>query len=120
MKVLIWIGCILGTLLINILLSPLGIRLGYILMFLILCVLPKYLCKKWDIRMIKKEATEAGMSVSEYAKQGLSEEFLANLEKMCNTVPYEQVKSKLKKYVKEGKLTKGQSIILLDEYSTTK
>lgn len=60
------------------------------------------------------------MTVSEYAKHGLSEEFLAKLEEMCNTLPYEQVKSQLKDCVKKGKITKEQYIILLKEYSTTK
>jgi hypothetical protein len=69
---------------------------------------------------VLKKASEANMTISEYGKQGLSEEFLAKLEEMCHTIPYEQVKSQLKACVKKGKITKEQYIILLNEYSTTK
>jgi hypothetical protein len=120
MKALIWIGCTLAVVLINILLLPLEMGLGYILMYAILIVLPEYLCKKLDWYRIKKNATNAGMTVSEYGKQGLSQEFLTTLEKLCNTTSYERVKFLLKKCVKKGKITKEQFIILLDEYSTKK
>ena len=78
------------------------------------------LCKKFDWHRVMKKALEAGMTVSEYGRHGLSEAFLAKLEELCNTVPYEQVKAQLKACVKKGKLTKEQYIILLKEYSTTK
>lgn len=123
MKVLIWIGCMLIPSITTMLFKDSGIILGGIptgLLYGGAVWLSNKLCKKWDWYRVTKKATEVGMSVSEYAKQGLSEEFLNNLEKMCNTVPYEQVKSVLKKHVKEGKLTKEQSMVLLDEYSTTK
>ena len=74
------------------------------------------LCKKLDWYRAMKKAAEAGMSVTEYGKQGLSEEFLEKLDKLCKTAPYEQVKSQLKACVKKGKITKEQYIILLDEY----
>ena len=78
------------------------------------------LCKKWDWYTVLKKASEAGMTVSEYGRHGLSEEFLTKLETMCNTISYEQVKAQLKACIKKGKITKEQYIILLREYTTTK
>lgn len=77
-------------------------------------------CKKWDWHQVEKKASEAGMTVSEYGRHGLSEKFLSKLEEICNTLPYEQVKPQLKACVKKGKITKEQYIILLKEYCTTK
>lgn len=78
------------------------------------------LCKKWDWYNALKKASEAGMTVSEYARHGLSEGFLAKLEELCNTLPYEQVKPQLKACVRSGKITKEQYIILLKEYCKSK
>ena len=137
MKVLIWIGCmILNYIIQNISAAVLacipvsntgdaaliGLLGGLLLAASIgICIwLAITLCKKWDWYTVLKKAAEAEMTVSEYGKQGLSEEFLAKLEEMCHTIPYEQVKSQLKACVKKGKITKEQYIILLNEYSTTK
>ena len=78
------------------------------------------LCNTLDWYRVMKKATEAGMTVSEYGRHGLSDEFLAKLEELFNTVPYEQAKPQLKACVKKGKITQEQYIILLNEYSTTK
>lgn len=65
-KVLIWIGCFLGAFLINALLHPLGIRLGYIALPAIIIWLPQYLCKKVDFKTVEKEAYSKGMSIRQY------------------------------------------------------
>ena len=137
MKVLIWIGCMVLNYIIqsiaNIVISCIpatdnsailiiGLLNGLLLSASIgFCIwLAITLCKKWDWYNVLKKAAEANMTVSEYGRQGLSDEFLAKLEELCNTVPYERVKDQLKVCVKKGKITKEQYIILLKEYSTTK
>jgi hypothetical protein len=122
MKVLIWIGCCGAASIINMCLSDIGIIGGLIsaLLYGGAVWLAITLCKKWDWYTVLKKAAEAEMTVSEYGRKGLSEEFLAKLQEMCNTIPYEQVKDQLKACVKKGKITKEQYIILLKEYSTTK
>jgi hypothetical protein len=123
MKVLIWIGCCTIPNIVNALFLQIGVRLGGLPVCLLQAGavwLAFYLCKKWDWHRAEKKAAEAGMTVSEYGRQGLSEEFLAKLEELCHTVPFEQVKSQLKACVRKGKITKEQYIILLKEYSTTK
>jgi hypothetical protein len=123
MKALIWIGCCAGASIINIILADVGVRLGaipYTLLYAGAIWLATKLCKKLDWHRIEKKAAEAGMTVSEYGKQGLSEKFLSKLEELCNTVPYEQVKPQLKACVRSGKITKEQCIILLEEYCKKK
>jgi hypothetical protein len=137
MKVLIWIGCmILNYIIQNISKAivssiPASGDEGIILIGLLsgllsaasigLCIwLAITLCKKWDWYKVLKKAAEANMTVSEYGKHGLSEEFLAKVENMFNTVAYEQAKSKLKSCVKKGKITKEQYTILLKEYTNVK
>lgn len=137
MKVLIWTGCMILNYIIQSISKaivssiPASGNEGIILIGLLngllsaasigLCIwLAITLCKKWDWYKVLKKAAEANMTVSEYGRHGLSEEFLAKLEELCNTVPYERVKDQLKVCVKKGKITKEQYIILLKEYSTTK
>lgn len=60
------------------------------------------------------------MTASEYGKHGLSQEFLDELDRISHTLPYEQVKPKFKSFVKSGKMTKEQCIILLEEYCNKK
>jgi hypothetical protein len=137
MKALIWIGCcILHYIISNIIKAItncipvaddrsvllIGVLNGILIAISVGCCiwLANFLCQKWEWRYLSKKAAEHGLTVSEYGKRGMSEEFLANLEHMCNTVPYEHVKSHLKACVKKGMMTKEQSKILLKEYSTTK
>jgi hypothetical protein len=123
MKALIWIGCCGTASIINMCLYDVGIVIGGLIGALLYggaVWLAITLCNKWDWYTVLKKASEAGMTVTEYGRQGLSEEFLTKLEKMCNTIPYEQVKAQLKACIKKGKITKEQYIILLREYTTTK
>lgn len=123
MKVLIWIGCCASPTLIAWTLADFGIVLNgipFVLLEVASIWLAIKLCKKWDWHRATKKAMEAGMTVSEYGRKGLSEEFLAKLEEMCNTLPFEQVKPQLKACVKKGKITKEQYIILLEEYCKEK
>lgn len=137
MKVLIWIGCMILNYIIQIVSSAIvsgipatddgaALLVGGVNGLLSaasigLCIwLAITLCKKWDWYKVLKKAAEANMTVSEYGRHGLSEEFLAKLEELCNTVPYEQVKDQLKACVRSGKITKEQCTILLKEYSKIK
>lgn len=122
MKVLIWIVCCAIPFIIKWTLEDFEMTLTPMAFGLLQAggaILALALCKKWDWYKAKKKAAEAGMTVSEYGRHGLSEEFLADLEKKCKSWSYELVKSELKSYVKKGKITKEQCIILLKEYSTT-
>lgn len=137
MKALIWIGCMILNYIIQgiakliVLCIPatddnaillIGTLNGILSAASIgLCIwLAITLCKKWDWYKVLKKAAEANMTVSEYGRQGLSDEFFAKLEEMCNTLPYEQVKDQLKACVNKGKITKEQYIILLKEYTADK
>lgn len=73
-------------------------------------------CKKWDWYRIKKKSAKAGMTVSEYARYGLTEKFLEKLDTLCKSVPIPRVKPLLKELKKQKKITKDQYIIFLDEY----
>lgn len=133
MKILIWLGClILNYIISNIALAivrciPVSDSSGVVLVGLLngllsvasigFCIwLASRLCKKLDWHRATKKALEAGMTVSEYGRHGLSEKFLAKLEELSSTVPYEQVKSQLKACVKKGTITKEQYTILMHEY----
>lgn len=137
MKVLIWIGCLILNYIMQSIFSailaciPVSNTTDALLVGLFggllsaasigLCIwLAIKLCRMWDWYNVLKKASEAEMTVSEYGKKGLSDEFLTKLEELCNTVPYEQVKAQLKACVKKGKITKEQYIILIKEYTTTK
>lgn len=137
MKILIWIGCMVVNYFMQMAFFaivswvPVSDDGGAVLVGLLngllsvvsigLCIwIAIRLCKKWDWHKVTKKANEAGMTVTEYGKHGLSEEFLAKVETLFNTVPYEQAKPQLKACVKKGKITKEQYIILLEEYSTIK
>lgn len=137
MKVLIWIGCSILNFIMQIMSKTIvscipatddssaivigtlnGILAGASIGFCIWLAIK--LCNTLDWHRVMKKAAEAGMSVSEYGRQGLSEAFLKKVEELCNTYPIEQVKPQLKACVKKGKITKEQYIILLKEYSTKK
>jgi hypothetical protein len=123
MKALIWIVCCATPTIIKWTFEEFGLTFTPITFALLQAggvFLALVLCKKWDWHQAEKKAAEAGMTVSEYGRHGLSKEFLDDLEKKCKTWSYDLVKSELKSYVKEGKITKEQCLILLKEYSTTK
>ena len=138
MKTLIWVGCMILNYIIQnvasaivILSIPVSDDRGALLIGTLngllsaasigFCIwLAMRLCKKWDWYKVLKKAAEANMTVSEYGRFGLTEEFLTKLDELCNTAPQEQVKEQLKACVRSGKITKEQSIILLDEYSKHK
>lgn len=137
MKVLIWIGCAILNFIIQIISKAIASCIpltddGAILIYgtlngilsaasIAFCIwLAIKLCNTLDWHRAIKKASEAGMSVSEYGRHGLSEEFLKDVEKLFNTYPIEQVKPELKDCVKKGKITKEQYIILLKEYTTKK
>lgn len=137
MKVLIWIGCLTLNYIVSTIASAIvrcipvsnssGVVLAGLLNGLVsaasvgICIwLAIKLCKKVDWNRVTKKASEAGMTVSEYGRHGLSEAFLSKFEEMCNTLPYEQVKPQLKACVKKKKITKEQYIILLEEYCKAK
>ena len=137
MKILIWIGCMTLNYIIQLICKAIiscipttddssmilvatlnGLLAAASIGF---CVwLASKLCKKFDWHRVTQKAMEAGMTVTEYGKQGLSEEFLTKVDKLFNSVPIEQAKPQLKACVKKGKITKDQYIILLEEYTKVK
>ena len=122
MKALIWIVCCATPTIIKWTVEEFGLTftpMAFALLQAGGACLALFLCKKWNWHQAEKKAAEAGMTVSEYGRHGLSQEFLADLEKKCKTWSYELVKSELKSYVRQGKITKEQCLILLKEYSTT-
>lgn len=137
MKVLIWIGCLTLNYIISNTASaivqciPASSTEGIILIGLLngvlsaasigFCIwLAFKLCKKWDWYRIMTNASKAGMSVSEYARHGLTEKFLEKLDSLCNSVHIAQVKPLLKELLKQKKITKDQYKIFLDEYYNKK
>ena len=137
MKVLIWLGCLILNFVLQsvaralVLCFPASDNISTLLIGLLngllsaasigFCIwLAIKLCKKVDWQRVEKKALDAGMSVSDYGKHGLSEKFLSKLEILCETLPYEQVKPQLKACVRSGKITKDQYIILLEEYCKKK
>lgn len=134
MKVLIWIGCLILNFIIQVVKNVIIIALipitddvsrilaellSYTLWAAIVCFcvwLAIKLCKKWDWYEIMKKATEAGMSVSEYGRQGLSEKFLVKLDSLFKSVHVLRVKPLLKELRKQKKITRDQYIIFLNEY----
>lgn len=49
MKALIWIGCFLAASLINTALGyATGMKAGYVIVYLVVCLVAKKLCVKWD------------------------------------------------------------------------
>ena len=115
MKVLIWIGCILTYIITTISFLLLGFRLGYILTLAILCCyLPDFLCKKWDIRVIKKEASAKGMSINQYVESIVSPSLIASCEKYkYKSTP---LRDNLRQCVKEKTITKPMSVVLFEMY----
>lgn len=73
------------------------------------------LCRKIDWKRAMKAVAESGLSVEEYAKQGLSDDFLNQLPKLV----YEQMKAKIKEKERDGIITHEQYIILLKLCSWT-
>lgn len=137
MKVLIWIGCFILNYIISPILRAIVLCIptsddgGAILVGTLsglvsaaslgLCIwLAIRLCKKLDLYRAMKKAAEAGMTVSEYGRHGLSEEFLEQLASLSKKRPIEEVELQLKACVKKGMITKEQYTILLNEYCNKK
>lgn len=118
MKILIWIGCMAIPSITAMLVKDNGILLGGIpsaILYGLAVWLACTLCAKLDWSRAMEEVKKSGMSVTEYAKQGLTQEFVDQLPK--NT--YEQMKVILKKKETEGSITHAQYIILLKLCSWT-
>lgn len=116
MKVLIWIVCCALPTLITWTFDDFGIKVGGLLLEVGAIWLAVKLCKKWDWHRVTKKASKAGMSVSEYARHGLTEKFVEKLDSLCKSVHVLRVKPLLKELRKQKKITKDQYIIFLDEY----
>lgn len=107
MKVLIWIGCFLGYITINIILHPLGLRLGYLPTLALVTLgtgLPIFLCKKWDVRVIEKEAHNNGVSVREYVRSKVPPSLMDFCE--ANKGNRSTLKKTLKSYITNNVISK--------------
>lgn len=84
------------------------------------CWAARKLCKKYDKNRIVKQATAEGLSVREYCRRDLSEEFLEKLDNLCQKASREKVEVELEKCVSKGKITKQQyKRLLFDIYENT-
>lgn len=118
MKALIWIGCCTAPTLIGWTLAEFGIFF-YGIPFALLEAgavwLAYKLCNKLDWSRAMERVAESGMTITDYAKQGLTEDFLQSLPRLT----YEKMKSTLKEKVVKGEITEAQCTILLKLYSWT-
>ena len=69
-KFLIYIGCFLGTTIINVMLVPFGFKLGIIPMYVLQFCLARYLCNRFDKNTImiamRNEAFSKDMTLNQY------------------------------------------------------
>lgn len=117
MKALIWIGCCGAASIVSMCFGGLGM-LGAIpsaLLFGGAAWLAYKLCNKLDWSKAMEKVAESGMTITDYAKQGLTEDFLQGLPRLT----YEKMKSTLKEKVVKGEITEAQCTILLKLYSWT-
>lgn len=117
-KVLIWIGCFIGALLINILLHPFGVRLGYIAILAIIIWLPEYLFKKVDIKTVEKEAYSKGMSIRQYVASIVPSSLMnfCEINKGNKRVIKENIKRFKAAQDNETKIPKRILVVLLEMY----
>lgn len=117
MKALIWFGCCGTASLVSVLFGGLGVIGGIpsAILFGGAVWLAFKLCKKYDWKKAMEKVAGSGMTTEDYAKQGLTKEFLRSLPRMT----YEKMKSTLKAEVRKGNITYAQCTILLDMYSWT-
>lgn len=117
-KALIWIGCFVGAILINVLLHPLGLRLGYIALPAIIIWLPQFLCKKLDIKRVEKEAYLKGMSIRQYVASVVPSSLMDFCE--ANKGNKKLIKENIKRFQEaqdaETKIPKHILVVLLEMY----
>ena len=112
MKFLIWLGCFLVYMIVNALLHPLGIRLGWLFGLVFAVWIPSFLCKKWDIRTVQKEAFAQGMSIRQYIDSIVPPSLISAFEvQKGNRVA---LKANLKRCVEENAITKPDSVVLFE------
>ena len=118
MKVIIWVGCMITPNIIAMLCIDNGIILGGIpsaILYALAVWLAKTLCGRLDWSRAMKEVKKSGMDITDYAKQGLTDEFVSQLPKNS----YDKLKVILKKEKRKGTITHAQYIILLKLCSRT-
>lgn len=122
MKFLIWVGCVFSALFANVicamLLSPLGIRLGFVPQMLIiagLSVLARGLCYMYERKRISKKATQTGATEVEVVGQKAP----ASLLKLCEDFKGDKTALKIviDNAVKEKTISRTEGDILFEEYS---
>ena len=114
MKALIWIGSFLVYLIINALLHPFGVRLGYILTLAFAIWIPKVLCRKWDVKVVQKEAYVKGMSIYQYVSSIVPPSLITACETRKGN--RKALKENLKMCVEENAITKRTSVVLFEMF----
>lgn len=114
MKVLIWIGSFVVYLLINMLLHPLGVRLGYLFTFAFAIWIPQILCRKWDVKVVQKEAYAKGMSIYQYVSSIVPPSLMTACEARKGN--RKALKENLKMCVEENAITKRISNVLFEMF----
>lgn len=99
-KALIWVGCFLLSVIINMLLLPFGVKLGYVALPVIVYLLPRYLCIKLDIWEVKKEAESKGMSIRQLVASVVPPSLFGFCE--VNKGESSIIKSAIKKFIREN------------------
>lgn len=114
MKTLIWVGCFLGALIIDILLFPLGVRMGLLPVWAVVIFFPKVLCRKWDVRVVRKAAFAKGMSIRQYVTSIAPPSLIFACE--AHKGDRAALKKTLKICVEEDAITKEISSVLFEMY----
>ena len=103
-KILIWVGCFLGAILINVLLYPFGVSLGFVALPAIIIWLPLHLCKKVDLKTVEEEAHSKGVSIRQYVASAVPSSLMEFCEE--NKGNSSTIKKKIKQveelYIEEG------------------
>ncbi len=119
MKALIWIGCFfVYTFLNEILGLAIGFRLGYFFTLIIPFAVAKKLCAKWDAHIIREKAKKRGVTPFEFFKAELPPIVINGCE--ASRGDKEALKQFLKRRLERSEVSKGQVIILMEEYMKPK
>lgn len=115
MKVFIWISTFFTVTLVNVLIGcVIGFRLGGVLLYVACTFLARFLCKKWDIRLVKKEAYSKGLSIKQYITYIVPASLITACE--MNQGNRKELKKILKECVSSATINKRTSLILFEMY----